>query len=209
MHFLNAIILTLGGALLSSGCEMDCRNGINKAFADNYSPIIANHMAVLVEDIKTTFAVEVQDIPELGGEIERSVSELQTTILNRLPKAVDRQVFTKYRGPCPQDIEGCPNYNCSSLCGSPGSVIYFIDDALQLANAGVVGQIQKDTEPGRIFHKSIRSAITSKLGNAPVNVESKLKTVLQDLHDRAVDMCDEACYSKWTSQIIGLLKTFD
>ncbi|ORX91413.1 hypothetical protein K493DRAFT_339372 [Basidiobolus meristosporus CBS 931.73] len=209
MHLINSALLVLGSALLSSACEMDCRNGINKAFADNYSPIIANHMAVLAEDIKSSFAAEVENTPELGKEIESSISALQTTILSRLPKAVDRQVFTKYRGPCPQDIEGCPNYNCSSLCGSPGSVIYFIDDALQLANAGVVGQVQKDTEPGRIFHKSIRSAITARVGNSQVDVESKLKPILRDLHDRATTMCDESCYNKWTSQIIELLKTFD
>ncbi|KAK9766222.1 hypothetical protein K7432_004842 [Basidiobolus ranarum] len=206
---LNNILLILGSALVGSACEMDCRNGINKAFADNYSPIIANYIAVLTEDIKTTFMVEIQNVPELKHDIEQNIADLQTTLLNRLPKAVDRQVFTKYRGPCPQDIEGCPNYNCSSLCGSPGSVIYFIDDALQLANAGVVEQIQKDTEPGRAFHKSIRNTITNRLSGSQVDVGAKLKPLLHDLHGRVADMCNEDCYNKWTSQIIKLLKTFD
>lgn len=145
-----AAIASFQGAL---ACEMPCRYGISNAIVQQYAnllqPIFNQFTTSDVDMTAFDFTAWTTQGAAAKQQLTTAIQSAQQTYFTQatapnstLAQAVLTPVFAKYRGTCPTTA-GCPNYNCPTVCGSPGSVIANLDDALSIAKNAILETFQK------------------------------------------------------------------
>ncbi|ORX90040.1 hypothetical protein K493DRAFT_340269 [Basidiobolus meristosporus CBS 931.73] len=211
-NLLGLVSLCLVGVL---ACEKECKIAMDNEFASLYTPVIMEQFHSLEQNIVSTMSPQVKEFPELEKVISRAVEGIRHEALRELNNIMHHGIFDKYHARCYRtELEGCPNYYCEEVCGSPGSIIYYLDDVLSRTRLGVAEKLQILTEEGSGFEedmwKEAEKILSHKYDTASIeNLRSALQQDISSFHQSAEHICSSECFEKWSPGLIAKLQTFD
>ncbi|KAK9727458.1 hypothetical protein K7432_001792 [Basidiobolus ranarum] len=214
MKFLRSIIVA-GLLSVASACENECRQAADRDFVDKYTPLVTELFSNFERDVKSTFSYEIRTHIALEANVKNAFYKSQQLLMEKMHNIMDYGIFGKYHARCHQvDTPGCPNYYCLEVCGSPGSIIYYLDDVLTRTRAGVIEAIKADSDENGKYDQLIWAAVVKILGKdvSPANLDKLRVDYLVDLktfQDNADTICEKDCFEKWAPKLVYLLQGYD
>ncbi|KAK9721291.1 hypothetical protein K7432_003518 [Basidiobolus ranarum] len=215
MRFFKSILFAAGLVGIASACENECRQAADRDFIIKYTPLVADLFDTFESRVKSTFSYEVRTHIALEANLKNAFFKSKEGLMEKMHSIMDYGIFGKYHARCYKvDTPGCPNYYCEEVCGSPGSIIYYLDDVLQRTRQGVIDAIKNDSKEGGKYDTLIWAAVTKILGkDVPKAQLDKLRLdYLKDLEDfgKSTDeLCEQECWTKWTPELVYLLQGYD
>ncbi|KAK9767346.1 hypothetical protein K7432_002924 [Basidiobolus ranarum] len=197
------------------GCEKDCKVAMDHEFALRYVPVIKDSLTSLETELVTALQTDIHGNPKLREAIGQVVLKFHTELSSDLSNIMHHGIFDKYHARCQQiEVEGCPNYYCSEVCGSPGSIIYYLDDVLERTRAGVIDKMKIFTEENGEFEQEFDSQVkenypTDHGPNEIVILKKTLRSQLVEFHQRVEDVCSTGCFKEWAPELIAKLQQYD
>ncbi|KAK9711381.1 hypothetical protein K7432_007878 [Basidiobolus ranarum] len=210
--FLGVFGLYLAGV---SACEKECKIAMDNEFASLYTPVIREQFHGLDNNMVATLSPQVKEFPELEKIIGNAVDSIRQETERELKNIMHHGIFDKYHARCYRtELEGCPNYYCEEVCGSPGSIIYYLSDVLERTRLGVVEKLQMLTEEGGNFElefwKQAEVVLNRKYDTATIeNLKSTLRQEIDTFHQSVEQLCSSDCFEKWSPDLTAKLQTFD
>ncbi|ORY07118.1 hypothetical protein K493DRAFT_310341 [Basidiobolus meristosporus CBS 931.73] len=208
-------ILFVGLLGFATACENECRQAADRDFIEKYTPLVTELFTSFEGHVKSTLSYEIRTHIALEANLKNAIHKSKQLLLEKLHDIVDYGIFGKYHARCYQvELPGCPNYYCSEVCGSPGSIIYYLDDVLTRTRAGVVEAIKLDSVEQGKYDKLIWDAVSRILSkdSSSTQLEKLRVDYLKDLknfHDSADGLCEKECFEKWAPELIYLLQGYD
>ncbi|KAF9225909.1 hypothetical protein BS17DRAFT_750365 [Gyrodon lividus] len=157
-------------------CEGECIIGITNMFLDLYSSTIYNifqNMASLSDPLSLC-------LPSTHSE---SAQPYFTPVLNTYNKTaypgLEHAIFPSYfHGKC-QDANGvnppgCPNPDCSKVCGTPGSMVHFYTKLQTIVFDQTRGLLTNLTSPGSKTYKQVQAKVLADASKGQQRALSKV-----------------------------------
>ncbi|KAK1224792.1 hypothetical protein PQX77_012276 [Marasmius sp. AFHP31] len=98
-------------------------------------------------------------------QVPRALDPLRQAFQLYSPDALHRYIFKFFRGKCQRngiEPEGCPNPDCPSRCGTPGSMVHFYPTFRRLAFTAIRDTIKNQTAVGSPVYKQIQARVEQK-----------------------------------------------
>ncbi|ORX90033.1 hypothetical protein K493DRAFT_305273 [Basidiobolus meristosporus CBS 931.73] len=204
-------LLTLTSLLLTGtyGCERDCKVAMDQEFSLRYRPVVVETLTSFEEELVTALSSKANDEPRLKSAVSRAVGKLHEEVSSDLSNIMHHGIFDKFHARCQRtDLEGCPNYYCPEVCGSPGSIIFYLQDVLERTRAGVIDKIKILTEVDGDFARNL-SLEASSIDSNSREVEAIVRLQLTEFHRTVDGICEAGCFDVWTPGLISKLQEFD
>ncbi|ORX90027.1 hypothetical protein K493DRAFT_318246 [Basidiobolus meristosporus CBS 931.73] len=215
MKFFKSFLFAAGLLGVASACENECRQAADRDFIEKYTPLVTELFDNFETNVKATFGYEVRTHIALEANLKNAFFKSKQALMEKMHGIMDYGIFGKYHARCYKvDTPGCPNYYCSEVCGSPGSIIYYLDDVLQRTREGVIKEIKGESEENGKYDQLIWAAVTKILGKdvdkATLNKlrQDYLKD-LENFRDSTDNLCAEECWEKWAPELVYLLQGYD
>ncbi|KAL0067514.1 hypothetical protein AAF712_005505 [Marasmius tenuissimus] len=153
-------------SLFVTACEEVCMNGTVEETMRRYHAVVEPHFARKVSqlylclDDHESIAQQEQEL-----QVPRALDPLRQAFQLDSPGALHRYIFKFFRGKCQRngiEPEGCPNPDCPSRCGTPGSMVHFYPTFRRLAFTAVRDTIKNQTEVGSSVYKQIQARVEQR-----------------------------------------------
>ncbi|KAG7095413.1 hypothetical protein E1B28_006162 [Marasmius oreades] len=143
-------VSTLVALLLFSSayaCEEVCKSGTISKLMDKYTTDV----------LEPYFARKEEQF-----QVPHSLDPLRHAIQLECPDVLNANVFGYFRGKCQRngiEPKGCPNPDCPSRCGTPGSMVHFFPKLRRLGFESIRTVIKNHTDPTSPTYKQIQARV--------------------------------------------------
>ncbi|KAL0577195.1 hypothetical protein V5O48_004793 [Marasmius crinis-equi] len=150
MRFLSTVVLCILPALVFA-CEEVCMNGTVAETLRIYTTRV----------LEPLFGHKEQEL-----QAPRCLDPLRRAVQVHSPDALHSYIFKGFfHGKCQRngiEPEGCPNPDCPSRCGTPGSMVHFYSTFRRLAFNAIRDTIGNQTENGSPVYKQMEACIEQR-----------------------------------------------
>ncbi|KAF9269635.1 hypothetical protein L218DRAFT_280554 [Marasmius fiardii PR-910] len=142
-------IFSVVALVLSSvyACEEICKSGTISKIMDKYTTDV----------LEPYFLRKEKEL-----QVSHSLDPLRIAIKLDCPGVLIANVFGHFRGKCQRNgvtPEGCPNPDCPSRCGTPGSMVHFYSTLRRLAFESFFDVIKNHTDTASPTYRQIQARV--------------------------------------------------
>ncbi|EIW54985.1 uncharacterized protein TRAVEDRAFT_131048 [Trametes versicolor FP-101664 SS1] len=165
MRFTTLVPLFLAVPATVFACEGDCIVAITNAFLGNYSRPMQSVMG--------SMAAQISNIIPSHPDEQTAMTYLQPIISAYQKEAyqgMETAIFPNFfHGKCLNDQgiepDGCPNPDCSIVCGTPGSMVHYYSKLRFIAFNETYHHLQRLCTPGTDAYKRAEQAVVAAAGH--------------------------------------------
>ncbi|KAK0192601.1 hypothetical protein F5146DRAFT_1040623 [Armillaria mellea] len=157
-----SLLFTLSALpVIAFACEGECITGVTAGFVAEVLGFL--RLEVLPGFVRELYTSMDVPCPSDDSQLLSLVEPLLDAFGNEAPPCFQQNIFPgHFHGKCQVngvDPPGCPNPDCAVVCGTPGSLIHFYDDLLDIVFNSTATVCQNMTSP----HSNVYQAIEKNM----------------------------------------------
>ncbi|PPQ99264.1 hypothetical protein CVT24_009309 [Panaeolus cyanescens] len=145
----------------SVACEGDCISGIAQAIIGNYSAPVHIALTEIADNITSTLIRKDSTSTPSIALLNPIIDAFNNRIYDDIVQGVFREYF---HGKCQDpdtsiDPPGCPNPDCPTVCGTPGSIVHHFPKFRYLAYRTTVNSFNRVIKPDSSAYRSVEDEV--------------------------------------------------